>query len=87
MVKISVNSCIIVYAFRYALGRMTYAVSDVIDVIEANIKDIPKNDILLMIKEISEAKFLGMSMDRIEWFKLCDELTEELTRREKKNDE
>jgi hypothetical protein len=42
------------YAFRYALGRKTYAVNDVVTEIKLRAKDIQPSTRDLMIKEIYE---------------------------------
>lgn len=61
---------ILFYAFRYALGRMTYVVHDVASEIIRNASAIPSKDRLTMIKEITVAldkDQAGMDMDRKEW--------------------
>lgn len=68
---------IIIYAFRYALGRNTYAVSDVCSFIERNIAALRKNDVELIIKEIDEAdekKQLGDGTNKDLWIFLRNEL-------------
>ena len=50
-----VESGIIVYAFRYALGRQTYAVSDVCQCIVQNSRKMNIHDLQLIKKEIKEA--------------------------------
>ena len=67
------------YAFRYALGRMTYAVSDVIIYILDNLDLISIKTKELMIKEINSAideKRAGMQMDISKWKELAKELQE-----------
>ena len=51
------------YAFRYALGRKTYAPSMVIETIKENIDAFDKWQLELIIKEINECKDLGMACD------------------------
>ncbi len=68
------------YAFRYALGRMTYAVGDVVDILIKNIKKIDPYNQLLMIKEIIiavETGHAGMKCDIAEWNKLLWVLKDE----------
>ena len=63
---------ILFYAFRYALGRRTYAVADVASEIRAHNPTLTKKTRALIIKEIKEAdkaNALGMDMDRAEWMK------------------
>lgn len=69
------------FAFRYALGRMSYAPITVIDNIKANIDNISTGDIKAYIKEINECQNFGMEMDKIEWLKFKDYLEEELRKR------
>jgi hypothetical protein len=61
---------ILFYAFRYTLGRMTYAVSTVSDCIIKNWDELSTNKQTLIQKEIIEAinsDNVGMDMDRIAW--------------------
>lgn len=69
----NLSSDILFYAFRYALGRMTYAVSDVANEIIRNAKEIPRADRCNMINEITEAldsDGAGMELDRQNWEKV-----------------
>ena len=91
------QSRITFYAFRYCLGRMTYAVSDFCEFATAYIKEILTDDLALMDKEITEAqehddaepkiiksvmgKRLGMDCDRADWLKLRRVIRVELKRR------
>jgi hypothetical protein len=52
--KLTVNTDILFYAFRYALGRKTYAVYDVTGEIISQVNNIPDKDLLCMYKEIIE---------------------------------
>lgn len=66
-------STIIFYAFRYCLGRMTYAVSDFCEFAKDNIVEISDRDKELMKKEIKEAikeGKAGMKMDVEQWEQL-----------------
>ncbi len=61
---------IMFFAFRYALGRMTYAPSAVSKFIKKNIKKIDDQSIGQMIDEIhyaSERKGLGWDCDQDTW--------------------
>jgi D-mannonate dehydratase len=82
--EFKVSGEILFYAFRYALGRMTYAPTSVMDNIKANIKDISTADIEKYIKEIKECKEYGMEIDRQNWLSFLDYLKSELDTREKK---
>lgn len=46
---------ILIYAFRYALGRRSYAVGIVIDELKRNWKDFPEHDRKLIKREIWDA--------------------------------
>jgi hypothetical protein len=61
---------ILIYAFRYALGRMTYAVSTVANEIKRRAADLSPKAKALIVKEITEAESdnrLGMKMDAEYW--------------------
>ena len=65
------------YAFRYALGRMTYAVADVCIILHKNIKKIDPYNRELMIKEISQAiedGCAGQRCDVLRWKHLLEAL-------------
>lgn len=62
-----VDRDILFYAFRYALGRRSYAPAVVVDNIKANIRNISKGDIKAYIREISECDDLGDEMDVRFW--------------------
>lgn len=65
-----VDEDILFYAFRYALGRMTYAVTDVADVIIANADKLSRKTRDLIDKEIYDAicrKQAGMDIDIKKW--------------------
>ncbi len=63
---------VIIGAFRYALGRMTYVVDSTCNVIEAVAPDLPVGQLDLIQREIQEAilhKSAGMQMDIDRWLK------------------
>ena len=86
------DSSIIFYAFRYCLGRMSYAVGEFCEYATAYIR---QHDLELMEKEITDAdekdkedatttRFcsrLGWDCDRADWLRLRDAIREELKRR------
>lgn len=72
---------ILFFAFRYALGRMSYAPSSVIDNIKANINEISTGDIQSYIREIGECANYGMEMDERHWLELKEFLENELAKR------
>lgn len=75
---IKVKHDILIYAFRYALGRMTYAPVSVMDAIKDNLSELKDDDIHLYIKEIEECENYGMEMDKKEWLVFKDFLEKEL---------
>ena len=71
------NENILFYAFRYALGRMTYAVHEVASEIIRNEASISPEMRALMIQEIEESiesGSAGMDMDMREWQRVADTL-------------
>ena len=46
---------LLIYAFRYALGRQSYAPHTVIEIITTNLSTISQSDRSLFIREIDEA--------------------------------
>lgn len=54
-------------AFRYALGRATYAPTIVTEEIKAHIDEFPKHSLKLFIREIDQAASLGWECDRDTW--------------------
>lgn len=76
----NLHSDILFYAFRYALGRTTYAVHDVAAEIIQHAKDIPESAMNNMIQEITEAlekDQAGKYMHREQWEKVLHELQQQ----------
>lgn len=74
---ITADPAILVDAFRYALGRLTYAASDVRRAVEANLDAMPQRDRALMADEIRTAireDRLTTADDRDDWQKLADRI-------------
>jgi hypothetical protein len=70
-----VNVDILFYAFRYALGRKTYAVSTVADCIKKNWDEIDENTKSVIIKEIKmaiENENAGMDCDKKKWNEILE---------------
>lgn len=78
MININLSEDILFYAFRYVLGRSTYAVHDVIDEINKNINILSINILTLIKKEILEAPTLGMDIDREAWMNLYKKLDQKI---------
>ena len=73
--KFVVDENIIMWAFRYALGRRTYAVSDVVEVlinIWDKLKVFTQKKIQLEIREAINQKRAGMDCDIKQWKKILD---------------
>jgi hypothetical protein len=79
--SLKVERSILFFAFRYALGRSSYAPNTVVDNIKANIKGISVGDIKAYIKEINECENYGMDMDKRHWMNFRDYLINELKQR------
>jgi hypothetical protein len=62
-------------AFRYALGRMTYVVGDVVDYLKQNWAWMTPRYQELIHKEILQAirdNCIGMEMDKVQWVQILD---------------
>jgi hypothetical protein len=79
--RLDMKESVLICAFRYALGRMTYVVSDVADCIEAQAissEGLSTGARKVIVNEINEAieeDALGMDMDAQKWIKLRDLLS------------
>ena len=61
---------VLIYAFRYALGRSSYSTSTIADLIIANWGVLSEGDKSLYKREIQEAideSRYGMDMDKVNW--------------------
>ena len=63
---------ILTYAFRYALGRQSYAPSTVADIIINNWDYLSDGDKMLYKREILQCDNLGMDFDRDNWMRIID---------------
>lgn len=81
MNKITVEANILFFAFRYALGRRSYAPETVVESIKANINHISEHDLKAYIKEIEEANDLGDPMDAHVWLECKNYLQNVLNKR------
>jgi len=71
------EQAILFYAFRYVLGRKTYAVAEVVETLIDEIDNIPENHKNIMrvtIENAIESGEAGHKMDVKEWRKVLDEL-------------
>lgn len=80
--NIMVDRDIMIYAFRYALGRQSFAPVTVVENIKHNIDKISDNDLKLYIKEIKEFENYGMEFDKAHWLSFVSYLEKELKSRE-----
>ncbi len=64
------------YAFRYALGRATYAVNDVIHYLMKYEDDLSDATKRLIIRDIKREKQLGMPQDKLMWINLIERWSE-----------
>jgi len=62
----------LVCAFRYCLGRRTYAPSYLAEIIEKHKDKLTIGTINLIKKEIGEAEDLGMDCDRVTWMSVLE---------------
>lgn len=72
---IIIDECILLYAFRYALGRRTYAVSDVYDALVRNwalMKQCSKDLIKKEIEDARKRDSLGDACDAELWLSILD---------------
>ena len=69
-----------VWAARYAMGRMTYAVADVVDTLIVSRRALAPHTRAVIVKDIEErleSGRLGMPMDERKWIELRDALGSE----------
>lgn len=73
---------IIICAIRYALGRMSYVVSEICNYVYLKKNELSENCIKVIIRDIEEelhryhdmGELLGMECDEKDWLKLLSEL-------------
>lgn len=70
-------SMILVSAERYALGRRTYIVQWVCEIINKNMHLLSEKDKKVMIRDIEQAYSYGDECDKQEWMKLVEKLRKE----------
>ena len=79
----------IIYAERYAIGRMTYVPSEVNNIILKYLPRIANNTLGVLIRDIefeADRDMLGMDFDKKMWLALLDTLKNERDRRESQDD-
>ena len=79
----------IIYAERYAIGRMTYVPSAVNQIIRKYLPRIANNTLGVLIRDIeleADRDMLGMDFDKKMWLALLDTLKNERDRRESQDD-
>ena len=79
----------IIYAERYAIGRMTYVPSEVNNIILKYLPRISSNTLGVLIQDIeleANRDMLGMDFDKKMWLALLDALRNERDRRKGQDD-
>ena len=79
----------IIYAERYAIGRMTYVPSEVNQIIRKYLPRISSNTLGVLIQDIeleADRDMLGMDFDKKMWLALLDTLKNERDRRKVQGD-
>ena len=79
----------IIYAERYAIGRMTYVPSEVNNIILKYLPRIANNTLGVLIRDIeleADREMLGMDFDKKMWLALLDTLKNERDRRKSENE-
>lgn len=74
----------IIYAERYAIGRMTYVPNEVNQIIRKYLPRIANNTLGVLIRDIeleADRDMLGMDFDKKMWLALLDTLRNERDRR------
>lgn len=84
--NINANKDILIYAFRYSLGRMSFAPLTVSEAIKDNIEKIPQEDLKLLIQEIDECQNYGMDFDKEHWINFSKYLKTKVNRISNKED-
>jgi len=69
---------LLVASLRYGIGRRSYAVSLIADVVKQNIPYLSTPALQNYAREIKETTDYGDEMDRITWFNLLYSLNEEI---------
>ena len=78
----------IIYAERYAIGRMTYVPSEVNNIIRKYLPRITNNTLGVLIRDIEghDPTMLGMDFDTKMWLALLDTLKNEREKRKVQDD-
>ena len=79
----------IIYAERYAIGRMTYVPSEVNQIIRKYLPRISSNTLGVLIQDIeleADRDMLGMDFDKKMWLALLDTLRNEREERKAQGD-
>ena len=80
----------IIYAERYAIGRMTYVPSEVNNIILKYLPFIANNTLGVLIRDVeleADRDMLGMDFDKKIWLALLDTLKNERYRRKSENEQ
>ena len=80
--KISVDSNVLFFAFRYSLGRETYAPHLIATAIRENINKLSTDELNRYVQEIEACPNYGMAFDREHWLRLASDLKKAVDERE-----
>lgn len=69
---------LLLYSVRYSLGRMSYAVSDVANMVKKYKKFLTDNTKSVILESIKDQEHYGMDMDKETWMILKTVLEEDL---------
>ena len=76
-----VDQTLLIFAFRYALGRTSTAPSIVVDTLLEHIEELSDTVLECLTYDADEGPILGMDCDKEQWSKLQDSAKAEIERR------
>ena len=77
-INLQVDNDVLFFAFRYSLGRSSYAPYTVMAAIKENINKISTSEIEKYLKEIYECESYGMDLVKEHWLKFAKYLEQEI---------
>lgn len=78
MYNLIVNKELLIYAFKYSLGRMTFAPITVCDEIKKNLNIFSQSEIQFIIEEIEKCNNYGMDFDKTHWISFTNYLKDNI---------
>lgn len=79
--NLQVDKDVLFFAFRYSLGRMSYAPYTTMGAIKENIDRLSISEIKKYLKEIYECEDYGMDFDEEHWLEFAKYLEQEIINR------